>query len=247
MELLGIGLIALAGGLLNGVSGFGALIVMTPLFVFFLSMESAISLGVLCGVALQLASFITYRAHVEQKDFGCMMLGSLPGVWAGGTLLKHAPEVALKGALGLFIILYVIWSQTRRVSGKAGGLTRAWAAVAGFFSGLFGGAFGIIGPPAVIYATRAGWSPSGIKGFLGQYFVILFTIIAFSLWFRGLMAPQVWTLAAWVIPTCLAGSWIGRRISSRLLPQHYMRLVFMLLFCMGLSLCWPAVRTLLSA
>jgi uncharacterized membrane protein YfcA len=52
------------------------------------------------------------------------------------------------------------------------------------------------------------------------------------------------TLALLAIPSCLAGNYCGWRITSRMQVEQYMRLLFLLLFVMGASLCWPALRML---
>ena len=240
-------LIGFSGGLLNGMTGFGALIVMVPLLVLFLDMNVAVPLGVLCGIMLQLSGTLAYRTHIDKKRLLHMFIGGLPGIWLGSALLYHLPELWLRAALGALILFYVGWSVFfGRFRPPTHPPATVWAYVAGFFSGAFGGAFGIIGPPAVIYVTRTGWSPDAIRGFLGAFFLLLFVAIALMQVFQGVIGADAWALAAWTVPFCLAGSVIGRRLSNRLAPKNYMRMVFILLFAMGLSLCWPAASAFFS-
>ena len=238
-------LICLAGGLLSGATGFGALIIMVPSLIFFLDINTAIPLGIFCGAGLQSAAAFAYYTRIQVKPLIQMLLGSLPAVWLGSSLLLYMPEIWLRAALGVLIICYVLWNVFSKKSAPTRFPAAIWAYVAGFFSGLFGGAFGVIGPPAVIYATRTGWPPDTIRGFLGVYFAILFVVIAISQIIHGLVEPEVWGLAAWAVPVCLGGWAIGRRLTAKLLSAQYMRLVFMLLFAMGLSLCLPAARMLI--
>jgi uncharacterized membrane protein YfcA len=240
-----ITLICFVGGLSSGATGFGGLIIMVPLFTFFLDMNTAIPLGIFCGIGLQSAGILAYRTHIAGSPLLRMLLGSLPGVWLGSTVLLHMPEIWLRAALGALIICYVLWNffGTHAVSTRPP--AALWAYVAGFFSGAFGGAFGVIGPPAVMYAARTGWPPDAIRGFLGVYFTVLFVVIAISQILHGLVGPEVWRLAAWAAPVCLGGWLVGKRLTARLVPAQYMRLVFTLLLVMGLSLCWPAARMLI--
>jgi len=242
-----IALICLVGGLLSGVTGFGALIIMVPSLVFFLDMSTAIPLGIFCGIGLQSAGTCAYRVHIEVKPLLQILLGSLPGVWLGSSLLLYMPEIWLRAVLGVLIICYVLWNVTGAHSTPARPPAAVWVYVAGFFSGAFGGAFGVIGPPAVMYATRTGWPPDTIRGFLGVYFTILFVAIAALQILRGLVEPEVWRLAVWMVPVCLGGWLAGKRLTAKLVPAQYMRLVLMCLFAMGLSLCLPAVRMLIIA
>ena len=244
--LFGIAAIAFTGGLLNGISGFGALIVMTPLFVFLLGLETAVPLGILCGTVLQVFASVIFRSQVRVLPLAVMLLASLPGIWLGCSLLIHAPEVWLKAALGLLVMAYVGWTLLAPSSPGTGQPALGWAALAGLCSGLFGGAFGIAGPPAVMYASRTDWPTNAIRGFLGLFFGMLFLTIAIMLFARGMVPPHVWPFAVFVIPMSLAGSWAGRRVAANIKRHHYMHLVLMLLGLMGLSLCWPAVKTVLA-
>ena len=240
-----IALICFAGGLLSGVTGFGALIIMVPSLVFFLDMSTAIPLGIFCGVGLQSSGAFAYRTRIEIKPLVQMLFGSLPGVWLGSSFLLHMPEIWLRAILGILVICYVLWNAFSKHAVPACPPAALWAYVAGFFSGAFGGAFGVIGPPAVMYAARTGWPPDMIRGFLGIYFTALFVVIAILQILHGLVGLEVWRLAALAVPACLGGWLAGKRLTSRLVPAQYMKLVFMLLFVMGLSLCWPAARMLI--
>jgi uncharacterized membrane protein YfcA len=241
---LSLALIFFAGGLLHGVTGFGALIVMVPMMALFMDMNTAIPLGVLCGCALQIFSSLVYRAQAEKKTLLHMLLASLPGVWLGSSLLLHMPDVWLKALLGTLVICYVLWQMYGKLPPPVLPPSTAWVWVAGFLAGVFGGAFGIIGPPVVIYVTRTGWPPNAIRGFLGMLCALLFGFIAILQHLRGIIGPEVWQLAAWTIPVSLAACMISTRMTARMVSEHYMRLIFLLLFLMGLSLCWPAVHVL---
>jgi uncharacterized membrane protein YfcA len=241
---LSLALIFFAGGLLHGVTGFGALIIMVPMMALFMDMSTVIPLGVLCGCALQIYSALAYRTRVEIKPLLHMLLASLPGVWLGSSLLLYMPDVWLKALLGMLVICYVLWQARGKLPPPARPPSRAWSYVAGFLAGAFGGAFGVIGPPVVIYVTRTGWPPDAIRGFLGVLFALLFGFIAIVQHLRGLVAWEVWQIAAWTVPLSLVACLISMRLAARMIPEQYMRLVFLLLFLMGASLCWPAVRVL---
>jgi len=241
-----LALIFFAGGLLHGVTGFGALIIMVPMLALFMDMSTAIPLGVLCGCSLQVYTALIYRSRVDRKVVFQVLLAALPGVWLGGSLLIHMPDVWLKAALGLLVICYVLWQLRGKLPPPVRPPSTAWACAAGFAAGIFGGAFGIIGPPIVVYATHTGWSPDAIRGFLGILFALLFGLIAILQHLRGMVGMEVWQLAIWTIPFSLIACMISRRMTARMVSEQYMRLIFLLLFLMGLILCWPAARMLVG-
>ncbi|MCL1940014.1 MAG: sulfite exporter TauE/SafE family protein [Desulfovibrionaceae bacterium] len=236
-----------SGGILSGLAGFGALIIIIPALALLVGMNITIPLGVLCGITIQGVNVYLYRAHVRKGALARMIAGALPGIWLGSSLLVHLPEPLLRFLLGALIIGYVAWSfQKRTLPAPTGEPGKLWTYVTGFFSGGFGAAFGINGPPVALYLTRTNWTPAAMRAFLGIFCCLLFIITAVMMFARGLITPEVWKLAALAAPCCLAGSLCGRRIALRMDARQYMRLVFLLLFCMGLSLCWPAVRMSIS-
>ena len=245
ISLICITLICAAGGLLSGATGFGGLIVMVPSLAFLLDVGTAVPLGIFCGTALQSSAAFAYRTRIEARPLLRMLSGSLPGVWLGSVFLLHLPEIWLRAALGALVICYVVWNSVGKNPVSARPPAAVWAYAAGFCSGAFGGAFGVIGPPAVMYAARTGWPPDTVRGFLGVYFTALFAVIALSQILHGLVGPEVWRLAAWAVPASLMGWLAGKRLTAKLVPAQYMRLVFILLLVMGLSLCRPAVTMLL--
>ena len=244
---IAVSLICLASGVISGMAGFGALIVMVPALLMLMGMDLIIPLSVLCGISTQAYNAYSFRRHIRKDSLLRLMLGSLPGIWFGSSLLLSMPEFALRSAMGFLLIFYVLWS----VFGKLPPATRPpaaiWAYVAGFFSGAFGAAFGINGPPAVVYATRTNWSPQEIRAFLGVFCGMLFVVTAVTMAVRGLVSLQVVKLAVLAIPPSLLGSCIGRRITDHMSIDQYMKLFFLLLFIMGCSLCQPALWILLAS
>ena len=241
-----IGLICFSGGLLSGATGFGALIVMIPLLLLFLDMPTAIPLGVLCSVGMQFQGVLIFHAHIQTRRLIPLVVGSLPGVWLGGMFLRGLPDLWLKTGLGVLFLCYSFWSLAGRRSAPARPPAAAWGYAVGFCSGALGGTFGIIGPPAIIYATRTGWTPEAIRGTLNALFTILFVCIAFAHLMQGLLVAEVWRLAAFCVPVCFLGNRIGMRLSSRLNPERYLRILFLLITAMGVSLCLPGLRVLIG-
>ena len=244
---LAVSCICFISGILSGMAGFGALIIMVPALLLMMGFDVIVPLSVLCGIATQAYIAFSFRRHIRKDSLARLLIGSLPGIWLGSSLLLHMPEVFLRAAMGILLICYVLWSVFGKLPPPVRPPAAVWAYVTGFCCGAFGGAFAINGPPAVVYATRTNWSPQEIRAFLGVFCGMLFVITAITLFARGLVKPEVATLALLAIPSCLVGSYCGQRITAHMRAEQYMRLLFLLLFLMGASLCWPALRMLASA
>lgn len=240
-----IGCVCLVGGMLNGATGFGALIVMIPMLLMVLDMQTAIPLGVLCSILLQCMGAITLRRHIQKRALLQLAAGSLPGIWLGTTLLWRIPELYLKTVLGVLFFIYAVWCLTHKQLQPQSPPASFWAYVAGFCSGALGGAFGINGPPAVIYMTRTGWSPDVMRGTLNTLLTLLFLLILIAQYSQGLLVARVWELALFCAPLCLLGNALGWRLGRGLRREQYMRLVMLLILAMGISLCVPAIRQII--
>jgi uncharacterized membrane protein YfcA len=239
--------ICFISGILSGMAGFGALIIMVPALLLMMGMDVIIPLSVFCGLATQGLNAFSFRRYIRKDALGQLLLGSLPGIWIGSSLLLHMPEVMLRAAMGVLLICYVLWSVFGKLPPPIRPPAAVWAYVTGFFCGAFGGAFAINGPPAVVYATRTTWSPQEIRAFLGVFCGILFAITAMTMFARGMVKPEVVMLALPAIPFSMAGNYCGLRLTASMRTEQYMRLLFLLLFIMGASLCWPALRMLMPA
>ena len=237
--------ICFAGGLIAGATGFGALLIMVPLLLLYLDMSTAIPMGALCSFFIQAQGAIIYRSHIQTKFLIPLVVASLPGVWLGSSLLKYAPEIWLRAALGVFFASYALWSFFGKTAVATRPPAMIWAYFAGFFSGILGGAFGTSGPPSLIYAAHTGWSPSAIKGTLNTLFSLLLAIIILAYLFHGFYVQRVLLLAAFSVPACFAGGQIGRSLTSKLPPGHYLKLIFLLILAMSLPMCWPAAKILI--
>jgi len=237
--------ICFAGGLIAGATGFGALLIMIPLLFLYLDMSTAIPVGVLCSFFIQAQGAIIYRSHIQTTFLIPLIVSSLPGVWLGSLLLKYTPEIWLRAVLGLFFASYAIWSFCSKTEAATRPPAMIWAYIAGFFSGILGGAFGTSGPPALIYGTRTGWSPSAMKGTLNTLFALLLTIIILVYFFHGFYVEKVLLLAAISVPACFFGGQIGRHLTSKLPPGQYLKLIFLFILAMSLPMCWPAAKLLI--
>ena len=89
MEIyLYLGIVALCAGFIQGLSGFGSVLLSLPLLALFLDVKTAIPLVALLAVALTIFLLVQLRAHWDWKKIYPLCLGSLPGApWGYGFLL----------------------------------------------------------------------------------------------------------------------------------------------------------------
>jgi len=102
-------LTGLLGGLLSGLLGIGGGTVMVPLLVLWTGRAQreahAMSLGAI--IPISLAAVIVYggAGQVNVVDAVALCAGSIAGARLGARVLAKAPERALKGAFGVFMLI----------------------------------------------------------------------------------------------------------------------------------------------
>ena len=149
----------LSGGLLSGLFGIGGGIILLPLLKLLLGLGQHQAQGITLAAMLVPGS-IPALMHYHQRGIpipwklvGWLILGFLPGVWAGAVIAGLIPGCQLRWGFSGFLILLAIWTAARPVKGEDAkpaaplGCTQLlWKGVlVGMVGGLLSGLLGIGG------------------------------------------------------------------------------------------------------
>jgi hypothetical protein len=114
---------------------------------------------------------------------------------------------------------------------------RHWGLCAGSLAGLLGGAIGTPGPPVILYAAAQSWSPRVMKAMLQAFFLVNQFVILANHWWAGLLTREVaWLACLYAVPSAI-GVTVGIRLFDRINQVRFRRLMFALLFILGLAMC----------
>jgi uncharacterized membrane protein YfcA len=102
----------LVGGVLSGLLGIGGGTVMVPLLVLWTGRPQreahAMSLGAIIPISLAAVLIYGGAGEVNVGDAAALCVGSVFGARTGARLLARAPERALKGAFGVFMLIAAV-------------------------------------------------------------------------------------------------------------------------------------------
>jgi uncharacterized membrane protein YfcA len=112
----------------------------------------------------------------------------------------------------------------------------SWLFVCGFVAGILGGAYGINGPPLVIYGAKRRWSAQHFRATLQGYFLIASAVGMVGYWFTGLLVVNVFHYYLLCLPVMVPAVFIGRFINSRLNSESFFKYVYFVLLGIGLFL-----------
>jgi uncharacterized membrane protein YfcA len=223
--------VAFLAGFIQGLSGFGSVLLSLPLMVLFLDIREAIPLVNLMGVILTVLLIFQLLAHWEWGKIWPLLVGALPGIPVGVYLLKRMDPAHVQVILGVVLLAYAIYGLLFRLPiGKVGG---PWAYFFGFFAGGLGGAIGASGPPVIVYTSLQAWTKDQIKVTLQGFFIVSGLLIAVFHAASGLMTDGVIGNFLISIPTLLAGTWLGSLLYGKFKEEGYRRVMLVLLGALG--------------
>ena len=223
--------VAFLAGFIQGLSGFGSVLLSLPLLALFLDVREAIPLVNLMGVILTVLIIVQLRAHWEWRKIWPLLAGALPGIPVGVWLLKRMDPVHVQVVLGMVLLAYALYGLMFKLPiGKLGG---PWAYLFGFFAGGLGGAISASGPPVIVYTSLQAWTKDQVKVTLQGFFIASGLLIGVFHAASGLTTAKVLLNFTVCVPTLLAGTWVGSRMYGRFREEGYRRVMLVLLGVLG--------------
>lgn len=230
--------IALASGLVflaaivRGYAGFGfSLLAITALSLLFAPAQ-VIPAIFLLEIAASLHLLPSIWRDVHWRSLAGLMMGALVGTPIGVHALANVPQAPMTLALALFVLAAtaLLWRGFSLNSMPNAPATLAIGAAAG----LANGAFGIGGPPVILFyfATPAGHAAG--RASLIAYFLFTDVVGLAFLAREGLVTEDVGLLALASLPALVAGVWLGARSFRTADPARFRKIVLLVLMALAL-------------
>ena len=244
LELAAVALTALAAGFVRGMAGFGAALILTPVFSAFYSPAIAVpTLGVadfLIGLPLSIQAWRRCRWR-EVLPLALAALVTLPlGTW----VLAHTSPLFLRIAMSLFVLAAVgVLALGWRYSGTPGLPTTL---AVGGAAGVMSGAIGMGGPPVVVFWLAGQANAAQARANTIAFFSVVSIGTQLMYWLNQLLTPTVFVLAALLIPIYGAGLYAGARAFRMVSERAFRRIAFTLVAAVAIATLVAAVAPLLS-
>jgi uncharacterized membrane protein YfcA len=231
---------ALAGGIVNGLTGFGTGITAIGLWLYALPPTVAASLAIISSIVSQAQTFHLIWRAIDWRRVLVFVIPGLLGVPLGTMLLPHIDPRFFKIGIGLFLIAYPGYALARRRH-----IVNAWGGevadgIVGFGGGVLGGLTGLSGVFPVVWTDIRGWTKEQRRSVLQTFNVAILSLALISHAVSGLLTRQVAVAAIVAIPAAIGGAWLGAFIYRRLADRGYQRAVMLLLLLSGAGLIWTS-------
>lgn len=235
-------LIIFLAAIVRGFSGFGfSLLTITALSLFYPPAEIIPSIFML-ELAASLNLLPALWKDIHWKSLGPLTIGCLIatpiGVWA----LANFPAAPMQIALSIFVLVATFlmwWGYALKTMPGTFASTLAGAA-----SGLSNGAFGIGGPPVILFYFA---SPAGNvagRASLVAFFLATDVIGLANQSVHGLITWATVVQAAVYLPALLAGVWIGARSFKGTDPDTFRKYVLGILALLAVIILVKALVAL---
>ena len=220
--------------------GFGEALIAVPLLAMILPVEVAAPVAVMVSVTVAAVVVAQDWREVHLGSAGWLVLSTLFGIPVGLLILKTVPEAVVKAVLALIIVSFSIYSLGSRRRRELSNDRLAW--LFGFAAGILGGAYGMNGPPLVVYGALRGWSPANFRATLQGYFLPASLLGMVGYWLSGLWTAPVNHYYLISMPGALLAIFLGRVINRRLHPARFLTYVHAGLIAIGALLLIQALR-----
>lgn len=218
---------------LQSATGFGLALVCMALLPLVLPVSDAIAYVAIASLSVNIFILYANRAGIRLRRTILLGIAIGLGIPIGYFGLRALDGDLIIRLLGIVLMAIAVWeflqSRIQRWS------IPDWAgAPLSFFGGILAGAFNVGGPPIVVYVYSRNWSKVEMVAILQAVFVFG------SVTRNGLMigngeytADLLW-LVLLSIPGALLGVWLGKLTLDRLPQALLKRIVFALIFLIGL-------------
>jgi uncharacterized membrane protein YfcA len=235
-----IGVVFLAT-LIRSAFGFGEALVAVPLLAFLIPVEVAAPVAVLASITVAAVAMVQDWRKVHLRSARLLILSTMPGIPLGLLVLTRVAGPVVKAALGVVIIGFAAYSLLGRGRYELKDDRLAW--LFGLGAGVMGGAYGMNGPPLVIYGSLRRWDPTRFRATLQGYFFPASLVGMLGYWLAGLWVPAVTRYYLVSLPAILGATILGRAVNGRFRVDVFLVVINLGLVAVGASLLAGAVGT----
>jgi len=229
-------LIAFIATTFRSTFGFGEALIAVPLLSLFLPIEMAVPLTVLMSIIVALTIVIQDHRQIHFSSAGWLILFAAMGIPFGLLILFYGNEFYVKIGLGVLIVLYSLYTLFAKNTFRLEKDNKFWLFICGFLSGILGGAYGLNGPPLVVYGNMRKWDAQYFRATLQAYFFAANLLGLFGYIYKGMVTAPVIEYFLYSLIVIFPAIFLGRYLNKKLKGDSFYKYVYGGLILIGLIL-----------
>ncbi len=218
----------------RGIAGFGSGLIAIPLLALILPLTVVVPLVVFLDYVASASHGLKDHAQIQWRQIFPLLPFTAAGVLTGLYLFKTVDSIMLAHGLGVFVLLYAMY--TLFVNEGSTQVSRLWAMPAGALGGLVGTLFGTGGPFYVVYLKHRGLPKTQFRATFATVF-LMGGAGRLTGYFSGGFFDRDWlVLAAFSLPVMAIGLYAGGHVHTNITQRTFQVAVSLLLVVSGISL-----------
>lgn len=219
--------VACIAGMVRGFAGFGAAMVMTPIFSALYGPAVGVALCLMLEIAVALPVVPGVLGLVDWRRIGLMLVAAVVGVPVGNLVLTWAEPEPMRWAISAIVLGAVaLLASGWRYKGQP---RPATTVAAGVSSGFLNGLAGMAGPPIAFYYLAGQENAAHVRANLTTYFVFVDLVAIATFASRSLIDWNTVVLAMFLAPAVMLGGVLGAKLFPLASENFYRRLALALL------------------
>ncbi|MGI9511530.1 MAG: sulfite exporter TauE/SafE family protein [Anderseniella sp.] len=229
---------AAAGGLINGLAGFGTALFALGFWLQIMPPVQAVSVAVAMSVASGLQGLWLVRRSIadQPRRLARFLLPALVGIPAGVALLSVLQPGILKIIIAGFMILYGGFFTFRSALPRLERPTPVIDAMVGLLGGVLGGAASLSGALPTMWCAMRAWPKSETRAVLQPFNVSVLGLAMLIFAVTGAYGWDTIKLIIFALPATMIASQIGISVFKRLSDDQFRRIIIAMMFVSGLAL-----------
>lgn len=207
-----------------------------PLLAICIPLKVAAPLAVLLSITIAALVLAQDWKKIYLRSTAWLVVASLAGIPLGLALLASGHQRLAKAGLGAVILGFSAYFLIGHAPFHLRHDSERWLLACGFCAGVLGGAYGMNGPPLVIYGSIRRWPAQEFRATLQAYFLPASLLGMAGYWLAGLWVPAVTHYYLISLPVVVPAVFLGRFIHLRLPAKVFLRYVYVVLGATGFLL-----------
>ncbi len=226
---------AAAGGMINGLAGFGTALFALGFFLNVMPPVQAVAVAVVLSAmtGLQGVWIVRHAIGANKRRLARFLLPALVGIPLGLLVLSVIDARSLKLVIAAFLLLYGGYFSLRSRLPRFERPTRVWDMLVGFIGGVLGGAASLSGALPMMWCALRPWPRYETRAVLQPFNVVVLALTALMLAFRGAYTRETLIYLALALPVAIFSAQAGIAIFKRLPDVAFRRLLIVMTFVSG--------------
>jgi uncharacterized protein len=235
--VLFIGTIA---GLVSGIVGTGATVILLPVLTLSFGPKSAIPIMAIVALMSNFAKITAWWREIDWRAAGAYALGGIPGAALGARTMLLLPPHIVDLSLGIFFLVMI--PGRRWLAARSYKIGPAFLVAAGFFIGFLTGIVVSTGPISVPIFTSYGLLKGAFIATEAAASIALYISKAITFRTFGALPTDIVLQGLITGSSVMAGTYLSKLLLERLSLPIFQRLLDGVMLVSGCALIWAATR-----